>query len=193
MNSFRWLMILAMGLGLVGSAILPVGAQPKAPQKDNKETVIDFDGLKSAVPKEWVPVKPANLLRSHQFRLPGKTPALDAEVAILPDVRGTIEQNINRWKNLFIPQGDKTINEVFHVKKMKVGKADVVFMDVTGTYMHKDRPLADDSTAVLLPNFRMVAVIMETKFESCFVRMIGPVATVEQYQKGFEDWVRNFK
>lgn len=169
-------------------------AQKADAKKDLKDPVVVLDDVKSKVPENWVREKPANLLRSYQFRVPkAKEDAADAEVAILPDVRGTPEDNVKRWKKMFEPPDGKTIDEVSKIEKLKVGKAAVTVLDIQGTYLYKERPQAPDSTAIPKPNYRMVAVIFETKEGSHFIRLIGPEKTVAQHKKGFDEWLKAFK
>lgn len=165
-----------------------------AKKDDLKSMLVVIDGLKSEAPKDWKREKPANLLRSHQFRLPKvDDDKEDADLGILPDVGGKEEDNIARWKKMFLPPDGKQIDDVSRVDKMKVGKVSIVYLDVQGVYLHKNRPLDPDFKAVKKPNFRMFAVLFETKENSHLIRVIGPAKTMDHHKKAFDDWLKAFK
>lgn len=169
------------------------GAQKADAKKDLKDPVVVLDEVKSKAPQSWVREKPANLLRAYQFRVPKvKEDAADAELSI-QDARGSIEENIKRRKAEFTPPEGKKIDDVFKVEKLKIGKANATVMDVSGTYLYKERPQAPDSSAVPKPDYRMIAVVFDTKDGSYFIRLIGPEKTVAHHQKGFEEWLKAFK
>lgn len=174
---------------LAGSA----GAQDKK-KDDLKSMTVDIDGLKSDAPKDWKREKPANLLRSYQFRLPkADGDKEDADLGILPDVTGKDEDNIARWKKMFLPVDGKSIDDTSKVEKLKVGAAKLTYVDVQGTYLKKQRPLDPDFKAMKMPNYRMFAVLFETKENTHLIRVIGPAKTLEQNKKAFDDWLKAFK
>ena len=45
----------------------------------------------------------------------------------------------------------------------------------------------------LRPNSRMLGVVVETPKSQFQIRFVGPAATVENYKKGFDEWLKNFK
>src|SRR5687767_6684467 len=98
-------------------------------------TVVKIDNLQTTAPAEWKSEKPANRLRTYQFRLPrSKDDKEDAELAILPNVNGTPESNIARWKEMFLPPDGKTIDEVSKVTNAKAGPVSLTTLEVSGTY-----------------------------------------------------------
>ena len=154
---------------------------------------VKIDNLQSQPPADWKSEKPANRLRAYQFRLPKtKDDKEDAELAILPNVTGTNESNIARWKDMFLPPDGKTIDEVSKVTSAKVGAAKLTTLEVSGTYLYKDRPL---SAKVPVPkaNYRMLSVIFETAEGPTLIRVIGPVTTLEHHRPGFESFLKSFK
>lgn len=187
-----------IGAGAGVGAAAGAGAGTKSQTKPKEPVVgvvVNLDGLKSETPSSWIVEKPANRLRSHQFRLPAVgEDTVDAELAILPNVQGTAEQNIQRWKETFVPPAGKTLKEVSKVEKFTTaGKASAVMLDVHGTYLYKDRPFDPTAKVDVRPGYRMLTVILETKENIHQIRLTGPYKTVERYKKGFEDWVRAFQ
>ena len=159
-----------------------------------KGTVVRLDDLKSQTPADWKSEKPANRLRAYQFRLVrAKGDANDVELAILSDLTGTPEQNVKRWKDMFVPPDGKTLDDVSRVDMLKVGAVRVTYLDVHGTYLYTDRPFAPRSSAKPLPGYRMLAVMFQTPDGSHLIRLIGPASTVAAHKQAFDRWLKNFK
>ncbi|HXG09577.1 MAG TPA: hypothetical protein VNK04_07290 [Gemmataceae bacterium] len=158
---------------------------------DDKGTVVEIDGLKSRAPAEWQEEKPTTKFRLKQFRLPKV--GEDKEDAVLLVIHlegqgGSAEENVTRWKGMFIPPPGKSIDEASEVKKLKVSGVPVTYVDVRGTYkgapFEKLPPKSD---------FRMLAVYWDSKGGPYFFRLVGPARTVEHYKKGFDEWLMGFK
>src|SRR5262249_9186327 len=113
-------------------------------EKDKKGVVVQLDNLKSTAPADWKEERPSNQMRLNQFRLPKvEGDKHDAELVIFffgTGSGGSAQQNIDRWKSAFLPPEGKKIDDVANVTKMKVGNADVTYLDVRGTYKYKERP-----------------------------------------------------
>src|SRR5262249_16533829 len=178
------------------AGLLALGVPARAGDKKGvpQGNEVTLDSVKATAPAEWKREKPANRLRSHQFRLPrAKDDMADAELAILPNVLGSYEENINRWKEMFEPPAGQKRDDVSRVETFKVGKSKVTALATHGRYMEKDRPFAPKASAKPRPGYRMLAVIFETDEGSHFIRLIGPARTVELHKKGFDEWLRAFK
>ena len=94
-----------IGIAIVAVAFLVswVSAQPPKAPEPAKGVEVVLDGLKSNAPGNWIQEKPANLLRSYQFRVPrADGDSEDAEVFILNTVQGSVEDNLTRWKDMFV-------------------------------------------------------------------------------------------
>jgi hypothetical protein len=165
----------------------PAGNEPTP-----KGPLIKIGPLQAYAPADWKAEKVSNRLRSHQFRLARvKDDKDDAELAILPDLPGMPEENLQRWKELFIPPDDKTIDEIAKIDRFKVGKAQVTYVDIAGTYLYKDRPLAAKGTPK--PNYRMLAVMLETESGVHLVRAVGPAKTMQLHKSGIDAFVKSLK
>jgi hypothetical protein len=180
-------------LSIAVAALIYVAGPTDAADKDAKKgTVVKIGGLSSAVPAEWKDEKPASEMRLVQFALPKvEGDGTDAEVTLYK-AGGGAKANVERWKNQFAPPEGKKIDDVAKESKMKVGDADVTYLDVTGTY--KAPPFDPKYKGMKMDKFRLVGVIFETKDGGEYqIRFIGPEKTVEKYKKGFDEWVKNFK
>jgi hypothetical protein len=184
--------LLVLGLGVLGvSAVRGAG---------DKGTVVELGGLKSQAPADWKQQEIPERLRQfriYQFQVPkAEGDTNDAELLIfhLPGGQGgSAEDNVKRWKGMFVPPEGKNIDDVSKVEKMKVGNVDVTYLDVQGTYLFKQRPFDPGEKPEKRPGYRMLGVVFETENGPHFIRFVGPAKTVEQHKKGFEGWLKAFK
>ncbi|VTS04178.1 hypothetical protein [Tuwongella immobilis] len=166
------------------------GADPKSKLGGPTE----LDSFQSSPPKEWKAEKPANRLRDYQYRLPkAEGEPFDGEVTILPNVRGSVEQNMLRWREQFIPPANQTLESISKMESFQVGKAKVSQMEVNGTWVFKERPFDPKSKEEQRANYSVIWVIFETPNANFQIRMSGPAATVKRYRAGFDQWLRGFK
>lgn len=157
-----------------------------------KGTVVKIDGFQARTPEDWIAQKPSNRLRSYQFRLPrAKDDKEDGELAVMPNITGTPEQILARWKETFLPPDGKTPEEATRLNKMKNGAITILYLDIHGTYLYKDRPLASKSTPK--PGYRMLSVHFQTPDGPTRIWVVGPADTVQLHKKGFDDWLKRFK
>jgi hypothetical protein len=179
-------MRLACALLLLALAAPARAAEPKA-------TVVKLDQLTSTAPADWKSEKPANRLRSYQFRLPGAKDAKDAEVFIFPDLTKTVDENFARYKEMFVPPEGMTVEDIAKTAKLMVGKAKVAVLDMEGTWLFKERPFDPQSKQESRPNSRVISVIFTSDDGNYLIRLSGPAATVAQHAKPFFEWIKAFK
>jgi hypothetical protein len=187
---------LCLGFALIWSAAAaaqPAPAKPVSRPEPPKGTEVVLDGVKAVTPSSWKAEKPANRLRSHQFKL---SKALgdkeDAELFILPEVGGKVEDEFDRLRDLFIPPPDMPKSQAAKQSKFTVGKATLHVLDLQGTFRVKHIPI-DQAVKEVKPDYRMVAVIWKSDQTSCSIRLVGPKRTVEAHAKEFESWLKSFK
>jgi hypothetical protein len=166
----------------------------KARAEDQKGTVVDLDGLRSAAPAEWKSEEPGNRMRHMQFRLPKvKDDKADAELIIFKGLGGSARDNIKRWQAQFIPPKGKSIDDVSKVMEMKIGQAEASYLDINGTYLFKERPADPNSKTERRPDYRMLALHMDGPKNIYHIKLVGPAKTVEHYKTGFDEWLKAFK
>jgi hypothetical protein len=194
MRSARWLLLAGGIVGLGFWATEPGAGQEKQTEK-GKGTQVKLGGLESRTPRDWYEEKPTNRMGVYQFRLsPIEDDKDNAEVVIFyfgEGQGGSVEQNIKRWKDSFVPPEGKKIDDVAKVQKMNVGNIPVTYLDIQGTYRFPSFNPNDKTT--IRPNYRMLAVVFESKKGPYFIRMVGPAKTVAYYKKGFDEWIKGFK
>src|SRR5258708_9892056 len=179
--------------GAVALAVVAVAGLAAADDKD-KGTVVTLDGLTWRTPAEWKEEKPVGSLRFKQFALPkAKDDKQDAELIIFQGISGAAKDNIERWKKQFEPPKDKKIDDVAKVEEFKVGEVKVMYLDVEGTYLFKFPPNDPNAKVEPRPDYRMLALQFDTPKDVFHIKLIGPAKTVEQYKKGFDDWIKALK
>src|SRR5262245_34710320 len=93
---------------------------------DPKGATVAFGKLSATPPGEWKVEKPANRLRSHQFKLPSPDGNFaDAEVIVLPQGKPDPEKVFPDWKKQFTPPDGKTLDDVAKTDKWTVGAATI--------------------------------------------------------------------
>jgi len=156
-----------------------------------------LDKLKSSTPADWKSAKPGNKFRVYQFTVPkAKGDEKDAEVAIFffgAGSGGSADDNISRWKKMFLPPEGKKIDDVAKVSSFKAGALDYVYLDVHGTYVTKNPPFAPNAKEERYPDYRMLGVYFNCENGPYFIRLTGAAKTVEESKKGFDEWLKNFK
>jgi hypothetical protein len=174
------------------SVFFSIGQRTRAADEP-KGTVVKLDKVSSTTPADWKSEKPANRLRSHQFRLPAAKDSKDAEIFIFPDLTKTVEENFTRYKDLFVAPQGKTLDDIAKVAKMEVGTAKVAVLDMEGTWLYKERPFDPKSKQEERPNSRVISIIFTTDDGNYLIRLSGPKATIDRHAKAFFDWIKAFK
>jgi hypothetical protein len=162
-------------------------------QAQDKGIVVKVGKLTTAAPADWQKEKPANLLRSYQFKLPGAEDFPQPELAVFPESHPDPEKNFPKWKAQFVPPEGKTIDDISKTGKWDVKGATVTYLDVTGTWKYKERPQDPKSKEMLLDDYRVIWVIVAEKDEATHIRLSGPSASVAKSYKAFEGFVKSLK
>ena len=160
--------------------------------------VIELGGLKAKTPASWKRQDPTSKLRLHQMAVPKvEGDKEDAELIVFffgKGGGGDTQANITRWKGQFSAPEGKTIDEVSKLEKYKVGKeADVVCLDITGTYKSKDPPFSPTAKEVRKENYRGFHVIFDTDQGAYFITLRGPAKTLAKSKEAFDGWIKAFK
>jgi hypothetical protein len=160
-----------------------------------RERNSDSPGIKSKAPADWKMQKPSNNLRLYQFVLPKVDgDKEDAELAIFSFGASGKAENIKRWKTQFLPPEGKTIEEASKLEEYKLGKvADVVCLDIWGTFKYRFPPQDPRAKEMFKDNFRRFNVMIETDKGTFFITLTGPAKTMAKHKEGFDGWVKAFK
>ena len=153
-----------------------------------------FGTLKSDVPADWKTEKPANRLRSHQFKIAsGEEGLADAEVIVMPESSPKPDKEFPRWKTQFVLADGVKIDDVAKETKFEVSGATIHLLDISGTWKYKERPFDLKSKEETKPEYRVVWGIVVVKDEATHVRLSGPDKVVAKQFPAFEKWLKSIK
>lgn len=152
--------------------------------------VVTLDGFSSTVPADWQEQPVSGGMRFKHFLLPRtEKDTRDAEVIVFYFGKGQgggVEENVTRWKMTFDPPGGKS-------EALKGTAVKTTVFDVSGTYLHKSRPMDTSIPAERRPEHRMIGVVLETPNGPYFVRFVGPEKSVAKHKAAFDAWIKGFK
>jgi hypothetical protein len=158
---------------------------------------VTLDKLTSKTPATWKSQPPSNNFRAYQFTIPkAKGDGEDAELVVFhfgAGGGGGVQDNLKRWKGAFDAEGGKSIDDVSKVETFKVGKADLTYLDVKGTFLSKNPPFDPNAKTTRKANFRRLSVFFDCDNGPYFITLTGPAATVEATKSEFDSWLKNFK
>ena len=158
---------------------------------DDKPVVVKLNKLSAPAPADWKSEKPANRLRTFQFKLPGAKDHPAAELAVYNESLPGAEKNFTKWKNTFVTPEGKTTDDISKTAKWEVNGATVNVLDATGTWKYKERP--QDKKETLLDDWRVIWVVVDEKDETHHFRLSGPAVTVAEHAPKFEKWIKSLK
>jgi hypothetical protein len=173
--------------------LLTVGLLAASAGADDKPTAVKVNKLSAAAPADWKSEKPANRLRSFQFKLPGAADHADAELAVYPESIPAVEKTFPKWKATFVPPEGKTVDDISKTAKWDVSGVTVNVLDVTGTWKFRERPNDPKSKEMLLDNYRVIWVIVADADEATHLRLSGPAPSVDKHAAAFEKFVKSLK
>lgn len=155
---------------------------------------IPFGTLKSDTPADWKAEKPANRLRSHQFKIAsGEEGVADAEVIVMPESKPKPDKEFPRWKTQFVVPDGMKIEDIAKETKFEVSGATVHLLDISGTWKYKERPFDPKSKEETKPEYRVVWGIVIVKDEATHVRLSGPEKVIAKQFPAFEKWLKSIK
>jgi hypothetical protein len=148
--------------------------------------------LEMTAPASWTRKEPASKIVEVEFSVPpskgddtpGRLTAMGAG--------GSIESNVDRWVGQFVgPDGGpaRAVRD-----KTTVAGCEILIVDLKGTY--KDSPggpFAGGKT-IMRENYRMVGAIIQTKDRgNYFLKYYGPINTITEDKKAFQEMVMSLK
>ena len=146
-------------------------------------------------PDNWIEETLSSAMRQAQFRLPGESTELDAELAVFffEGSGGSVEANLNRWYGQFNQPDGRPSNEVATTEKRRVQRLSVTIASLTGTFVSSMGGMGMGGPVTERPNYAMLAAIVETKEGSWFFKATGPELTVAKHRSEFDDFVKTFR
>ncbi|MFM8790612.1 MAG: hypothetical protein ACKOEI_12335 [Chthoniobacterales bacterium] len=155
---------------------------------DNPATFAAGD-FKFAVPTGWNSVTPSSPMRKAEIRVPGPEGTGAAGEALItvfhfgPGQGGSVQQNIDRWFGQF--DGDNEAKGASTAKET-IGTVPVTFARARGTFQSG----MPGQPTTPLQGQALLGAILESPNGDVYVKMTGPVPTVEKAEPAFVEMVR---
>ena len=200
---------------LIVGTLLAAGCVPKKPEKKTDATTdphagmkmpgteqtqmpaqggLDYEGMLAGLPDGWKRVDPASSMRVAQVNIaPAKGDTAVAELVFFhfPGTGGSADANIKRWQGQYTGPKGEPGESISKVDTMMVGLLKVVTTDVTGTQLASAS--MGMGAAKDLPNYRMIASVIETPSGNWFIKITGPKNTVAANESKIRDFIKKAK
>jgi len=98
---------------------------------------------------------------------------------------GSVDANVDRWVGQFVQADGKPAKSAAKIAKKTIHGWPVTTVDVSGAYTGMGGPMAQ-SGAAAMPDYRMLAAIIEGPQGSVFFKFTGPAKTVAANQAAFD-------
>jgi hypothetical protein len=121
----------------------------------------------------------------------GDTAVTEVVFFHFPGTGGSADANIKRWQGQFKGPKGEPGEQVAKTDTMMVGLLSVITTDVTGTQLASAQ--MGMGTAKDLPNYRMIASVIETPSGNWFIKITGPKNTVAANEGKIRDFVKKAK
>jgi len=156
---------------------------------------VKFGPLSATPPAAWKAEKPANLLRSAQFKLPAADETLlAAEVVVFGEASPKVAEKFAEWRGTFALNEGETADKLGTVATFELpGKTGAHTLDITGTWKYRERPRDPTSKEELRPDTRVVWAIVVNEDETTHVRLSGPSKVVAEHHTAFLAWLKSAK
>ena len=145
--------------------------------------------FKFSVPAGWRSATPASPMRKAELYVPGPEGTGQAGEAIItvfhfgPSQGGTVQQNVDRWFGQF--DGDNDAKGAATAKET-IGTIPVTFARARGTFQSG----MPGQPTTPLEGQALLGAILESPNGDVYVKMTGPVPTVEKAEPAFVQMVR---
>ncbi len=142
-------------------------------------------------PAGWIKKTPSSRIVEFEFAAPGKEKGADARVTLM-GASGGVEANVSRWEGQFASADGEAVKA--STEKLSVAGCEVHLVDLRGIYL--DRPGGPFAGGQLVrrPDYRMLgAIIITPDAGQYYIKMYGPMATVEAQAESFKKMVADLK
>ncbi len=151
--------------------------------------------LQYKVPAGWTKEQPTSSMRAAQFQLPRVAgDAEDGSLVIFyfgPGQGGSTQANLDRWVAQFEQPDGSSSKDKAKMNSMTVNGMNVTLLDLSGTFTAEMNPGAGDRQNK--PQSRMLAAVVETPKGPYFVKLVGPLKTVDKWEPEFTAFLNSFE
>jgi hypothetical protein len=155
---------------------------------------VELGSLKSTPPADWKEGR-AGAMQLKSYTLPkaeGDSDPTTLTIYQFPGGVGSLDNNLKRWKGMIDPGKGKAIDDVAKIENFEVSKIKVTSFDASGTYLFRPN-MQDPNTVVKKENYRLINIFFPADDKVYTMRLVGPAKSVAAAEKGFMEWVKNFK
>ena len=149
-------------------------------------------GLKWSAPSTWKTEAPRPM-RAATYAVPPATgDPVGGECAVYyfgPGQGGSVEANLDRWKNQVTTSDAKPANA--KIAKRTIHQLPITTIDSTGDYSGMGGPMAQAKSVTR--NYRLLGAIIEGPSGNVFIKFTGPAKTVGANQAAFEQLLNSFE
>jgi hypothetical protein len=147
--------------------------------------------LAFTAPEGWIAETPSSPVRKAQFKLPHQgTDTEDAKLVVYlfgKNEGGSVEDNFQRWAGEYEQPDGRKSSDVAVRSTRKVNGMDVSEIDIKGTCVAETAPGSGQRTRK--ESWRTLAAIVQSDHGSYFVKMMGPAATIGNWEPSFRKYV----
>ena len=147
------------------------------------------------VPDGWVTGQPSSKMRVAQFKLPkADGDNEDGELVLYyfgANQGGTAEANIDRWISQIQQADGSSSKDKAKSESLTVNGLKITTVDVSGRYTAEMAP----GSGKFYDNadYRLRAAVIETAKGNYFLKLVGPVKTVDRWDQSITDFVKSFE
>jgi hypothetical protein len=164
--------------GAIPDDTLPAGrgVRDAAAEEVIEDREVLIGSMSLTAPEGWIRRPPSSGFLITEFTLPKVEGDADNGRLTVSTAGGSVEANIDRWKDQFGGNPDPASQETW-----EVGGVSVTVVDFSGTYNDQPGPFAP---ATPKPGYRMLAAIIPLDGDLFFLKGYGPQKTIEAHAGG---------
>jgi hypothetical protein len=152
-------------------------------------------GLRWTAPAGWKNAGPSPMRAATYSIAPAQGDQPGAECVVNyfgPGDGGSVEANIERWKNQMHAADGKTGAATVATRNVRGIKMTTI--DASGAYSGMGGPMATIMGAQkIAPGYRLLGAIVEGPGGNVFLKLVGPAKTIATNQKAFEQLLASFQ
>jgi hypothetical protein len=152
---------------------------------------VQFLGMKSKVPADWVGEPVTSSMRVLQFAVPGGEGSDAVQFVVYyfgPKQGGSVEANVARWKSQFSHPDGGEIEP--RVSALEGAKLSATLVELEGTYA---RGVGMGPQGEALPERMLLAAVVESPKGNIYPQLHGPATTVKDARGAFVAFIEGIE
>ena len=180
----------------VTATIVLLSLSTCAQQEPTKQPAATATGeLRFKAPAEWLVEKPSSSMRVAQYKLPkAEGDAEDASLVLYffgSNQGGSVQANLERWISQIQQSDGSSSDTKAKLETLTINQLKVSTIDLAGTYVAETAP--GSAVRHNKPNYRLRAAVIETLRGAYYVKLVGPIKTVNRWDKPFNEYLQSFE